>query len=60
MDITLKFNTQMEAFLEIKKLAETNPNDMDFGKKARIVINEFKLKVSKEHESENDGDNGGL
>ena len=74
MNIPHFFHTQSRAFLEILKLAETNPNDMDFGKKVRSVINEYKEPKSNchfEHDQpfidntniereENDGDHGGL
>ena len=69
------FHTHSKAFMEILTLAENNPNDMEFGKKAREIINEYRgltkkhvfaspvIEVfedePKEHE-ENDGDLGGM
>jgi len=41
------FHAQSAAFSEILKLSESNPNDMDFGRKTRAIINEYKTpKVS--------------
>jgi len=63
---------QSAAFLEILKLSETNPNDMDFGKKARAIVNEYAkpkstcnyvldqefIDTPKVEREENDGDFG--